>query len=55
MPPYLNKNTIKILLKILEENNPYLKSNVKLIMFMMYLGTLDTGSVTDIPSTDSVY
>jgi len=48
-------NTIKILLKVLEQNNPYLKSSVKLIMFMMYLGSLDPGEKDEIPASDPVF
>ena len=36
--PILNKNTIKVALKGLEISNPQLKSSIKMIMFMMYVG-----------------
>lgn len=26
--PYLNKNTLKVMLKILEDNNPYMRNSV---------------------------
>lgn len=37
--PQLNKNTLKVLFQILEENNPHMKSNVQLSEFMIFLAS----------------